>query len=417
MTPPSGPSAPTGETPGSFGGSFLTPDYQLYWSASLVTHMAFQMQTVVLGWHVLERTDSALWVGMVGGAYGIPMLLLAPLVGVLADQSRRQRLIAIALTIAAGAGGFIALLTALHLDAPWHMVAITLIIGSGFTLYAPARLALLPNLLPRWALLRASTIEYSSTRVAGFFGPASAGVLVDLIGTWQTLLVLVGFFLVGVCLFLHTGRNVPNPSPVVDGGFRPLHGVRDAWCYLRTDPPLFALFLLGMIVVPLGMAYMKLLPVFARDVFGTGASALGVMVGVVSLGTAFSGFAIAIIGDRFRKGRAVLIAAISYGATLMALGFNRNFLLAMVLLLVLGLLAGVFLTLTNVLLQSRAQDHVRGRVMALYGMVWGSVPLFTLVAGAFAEQIGVALTIAATGALCAAACLAMALRGSALRFL
>lgn len=396
--------------------SFVTSDYRRYWTGSMATHMAFQMQTVVLGWYVLERTDSAFWVGMVAGAHGLPMLLLGAVVGTLADQAKRQTLIAVALGTAAVTLTGLAMMTALALDDPWHLVVVAMLLGSCFTLYAPARLALLPNLLPPGALLRASTVEYSSTRVVGFLGPALAGVLLDAAGVWRTLLFQVGVFLLAAAIFVRTGRGIVPLAPA-PSGFRPLRGAIDALAYLRRDPPLFALFVLGAVTVPVGMAYLKLLPVLARDTLGAGAAALGTMVGVVSLGTALSGFVLAAVGDRYRKGRAVVWTALVHGLALIGLAASRDVATATVMLLVLGLLAGVFLTLTNVLLQSRTDDRVRGRVMALYGMVWGTVPLVTFVAGMVAERTGAAPVIAAMGTLCAAACVVTLLRGSALRSL
>jgi MFS family permease len=396
-------------------GSFFNPDFRRYWSASLAAHMAFQMQTIVLGWHVLERTDSALWVGLVAGAYSLPMLVFAPFAGVLADHTRRQTLAATAL-----AGGSLAVLglaglVALHVDVPWHVVALSFMVGAGFTIYGPARLALLPNLLPPKALLRASTLEYSSTRFVGFLGPAIAGLFIEVFGTARTLVFQGVLFVVAAALYLTTGRSIAAPVNDDPARFRWLSSVGDALRYLRTDPPLLALFMMSLVIVPVGMAYVKLMPVFARDVLGTGAVGLGSLVGITSLGTAVSGFAIAARGDRFRKGRAVLIAATAYGLSLIALASSRDVAVAVGILFVLGLLSGVFLTLTNVLLQSRASDAVRGRLMALYGMVWGSVPFVTLAAGVLAEVVGIAPVFAGLGALSAAACLVMAARWPALK--
>ena len=394
---------------------FLNADFGRYWSASLSAHMAFQMQTIVLGWHVLERTDSAFWVGLVAGAYSLPMLLFAPLAGVLADQTRRQTLAATSLLVGALAVLGLAALAALHVDVPWHVVALSFLVGAGFTIYGPARLALLPNLLPAGALLRASTFEYSSTRFVGFLGPVIAGLVIDVLGTARTLILQGALFVTAAALYLTTGRKVGAPQRGEGARFRWLGSVGDAVRHLRSDPPLLALFMMSLVVVPVGMAYLKLMPVFARDVLGTGAAGLGTLVGITSLGTAMSSFVIAVRGDRFRKGRAVLWAATAYGVSLVALSLSRDVVAAVVALLVLGLLSGVFLTLTNVLLQSRANDAVRGRLMALYGMVWGTVPFVTLIAGIVAERVGIAVVFGGLGAACTAACLVMAARWPALK--
>ena len=394
--------------------SFLTRDYRRYFVASLSAHTAFQMQMVVIGWHVLERTDSAVWVGVVAGAYSLPMLLLAALVGALADRSRRQTIIVGALAVGAITITLVSLLIARDIDAPWHLLIASFVLGATFTFYAPARLALLPNLLPSGALLRASTVEYASTRVVGFFGPLAAGALVEATGVARTLLLQSGLFVLALFVYANTGRHIVTIPDPTKGAIKVLRGIRDALSSLRTDRPLFALFVLSVLVVPIGMAYLKLLPVFARDVVGAGPTVLGAMVGVVSFGTAVSGFALAALGHRLRKGPAVLISSLAYSGVLVVLSTTRDVPTAMAALAALGLLAGVFLTLTNVLLQSRVVDTVRGRIMAIYGMVWGLVPMVTFVAGVAAERFGVAPVIGGLGTLCALCCVAVAVRNPVL---
>ena len=192
-------------------------------------------------------------------------------------------------------------------------------------------------------------------------------------------------------------------------------GFREATAYLRHDQPLLTLVLLGLVMIPVGMSYHQLMPVFVRDSLGTGASTLGLMLGVYYLGLALSGFAMAAVGDTFRKGRAVLLSSTVFGCALMVFAFSKQVVLALVLLLVLGLLAGVYLTLNTVLFQSRPPDILRGRMMSVWSMVWGLSPFANLAAGAVAERWGVATVLAASGAICAVFCTGMALVGSHLK--
>jgi MFS family permease len=396
--------------------SFRYREYRRYWTGSVITQMAFQMQLVVLGWQILEATNSAFWVGFVAFAYGSPLFILSPLTGVLADRGRRQVIAALALVVAATSLLALGVLTAIGAVRVWHIVVVAFLTGSTFTFYSPARLALLPNLIPGGMLLKASTVEYSSTRLMGFVGPILAGVLVDWLGIWPTLVIHVVPFTLAALLFIRTGRDVPQPVPESETEAHEFfRSMREAVEYLRRDPPLMALVMIGLVIVPVGLTHLKLLPVFARDALGGGASLLGLLVGMSNLGGATAGFGMAALEERFDKGRAAMLSSTVLGVALVAFAFSRQPALAVTLMFLVGLLSGVFLTLSTVLFQSRAPDAVRGRLMSLWGMVWGLLPFAALAAGAIAEQWGVTMAIAASGVTCTIFCIGMAATGTQLK--
>jgi MFS family permease len=392
-------------------GIFEYEDYRQFWIGSMITVMMFRMQDVVLSWQVLEATDSAFWVGVVAFARNVPMLILSPMTGVLADQVKRQRLLAAALMLACVSTAVLALLVALDRVLVWHIVATSFLVGTAFALYSPARSALLPNLVPARMFLSASTLQYSSTRLMGFFGPIVAGGLVDVAGVWPALMVQVVLCVVAALLFARTGAGVDCPVRESDGRGNVLSGFCQVLAHLRHDQSTLALVILGLVMVPIGMSYSKLLPIFVRDILRAGASTLGVMVGISSLGSAFAGFAMAAVGDTFRKGRAVLLSSTVFGCVLVVFAFCRQAALALVLLLALGLLSGVYLTLSHVLLQVRSPDTLRGRMMGAWSMVWGLAPFANLAAGAVAERWGVTTVIGVSGAVCAVFCIGTALAG------
>ena len=373
--------------------------------------LAFRMPDVILGWKILEMTDSAFMVGLVAFARGIPLLLLSPLSGILADFVRRQRVMAMALALGALASGGLAVLIAADLLAPWHIVLTSLLIGSSFALYAPARLSLLPQLVPEGIFVSASTVEYSSTRVVGSLGPMVAGAVLDWLGAPVSLLLQLLLFGLGAAIFLKTGlRAAPKDS----GASRKVHfwqDLRQAGSYLRHDRGLRSLLALGLVVIPVGLAYQRVMPVFARDVFGAGPSMLGLMLGLGDIGIALAGLGIAAVGNSFSKGRMLRLAAGLFGIGLVILASVRSTTLVLPLLLVQGIVVGVYLTLTNVLFQSRPPDRLRGRVMSAWGMVWGVLPLTSLAVGALAEIWPVNLIIGACGGVCAAFAVGMALFG------
>jgi MFS family permease len=362
--------------------------------------IAFRMQDVILGWQMLELTDSAFWVGLSAFAYGIPLLIWSPATGIMADLLERRRVIAIALALAGLSSVALGVLSALGWVWPWLVVLISFLLGSAFTIYAPARHALLPTLIPADQLMSASTVEYASSQLMGFLGPMIAGTLLDVAGIWLGLTVQMAFFLLSIVFYFRIRGGDPGEGPAS----RPVRGLghlRPALAYLREDRVLKMVALLGLVMVPVGMAHQKVMPVFVRDVLGAGASSLGLLLGISSLGIALAGLVMAAFGQRWPRGRVLLLSSGLLGCALFALSRTRRLVLAVPLLFVVGVLLGTYLSLSNVLFQSRPPDALRGRVIVAWAIVWGILPFASLAAGSAAERWGVAAVIGVSGAICA----------------
>ena len=155
------------------------------------------------------------------------------------------------------------------------------------------------------------------------------------------------------------------------------------------------------------MPYQKLMPIFVDEVLREGPALLGLLVGSASLGSALSGFAVALIGDVYPKGLAVLVFSSLFGLGLVIFSLTSDSFFAWGLIFVIGIFSGIFLTLINALLLTLLPDELRGRMMSLWGMVWGLIPLTTLLAGAVAESHGISIVLAGCGACVTTACLWM----------
>ena len=158
------------------------------------------------------------------------------------------------------------------------------------------------------------------------------------------------------------------------------------------------------------------MPVFARDVLHVGPAGLGLLVGTGFLGTALIGFALTVIG-RSRSGYALLLSALMSGLGLVLLAFCQNAVLAVGLLLLLGLINGVFLSFTTILVQLIPPEVSRGRLLGIWGAVWGMVPFGALVTGAIADFFGVRAALITGGLICAVWSAWLLLSGRHLRLL
>ena len=155
------------------------------------------------------------------------------------------------------------------------------------------------------------------------------------------------------------------------------------------------------------MPYQKLMPVFVREALQEGPALLGILVGSASLGSAVSGFAIAVMPDVYPKGKAILAFSCLFGLGLVLFAFMSDASIALAAIFIVGVFSGLFLTVINALLLTTMPDDMRGRMMSLWGMVWGLIPLTTLIGGAVAEVWGISIVYVAGGACVAATCALM----------
>ncbi len=384
--------------------SFRVQAYRWYWLGNVLVHIAFLLQAVALGWTMLVVTDSAVMVGMVAFAYGLPLLLVSPFSGLVADRLKRQLIVQVSLTVAVAISALLALLAAVDLARPEFILLTSMILGSTFAVYAPARMAILPNLVPDDMIFNASTLSYSGTRLMGFFGPVLAGFLLDLTDIAFTLTVQAAIFAVGALLYHKAAHFLPAPKQKRQDAYNILRGMWQVIAYLREDRALFALVLLALVFVPIGMPYQKLMPIFVDRVLDEGPALLGLLVGSASLGSALSGFAVALVGDVYSKGWAILIFSALFGLGMMVFAFMSESVIALGLIFVIGIFSGIFLTLINALLLIQIKDELRGRMMSVWGMVWGLIPISALIGGTVAEYFGISIVMAASGACVAFTC-------------
>ena len=152
------------------------------------------------------------------------------------------------------------------------------------------------------------------------------------------------------------------------------------------------------------MPYQKLMPIFVDAVLQEGPALLGLLVGSASLGSALAGFGMAAIGDVFPKGLAILLFSLCFGIGLVIFAFMSDPKVALALIFIVGIFSGMFLTNINVLLLTQIPDELRGRMMSVWGMVWGLIPLTTLAAASVAEYFGITIVFVVAGACVALTC-------------
>jgi MFS family permease len=372
-------------------------NFQLFFSGQLISLTGTWMQSVAQAWLVYSMTKSALLLGTVGFASQIPVFLVAPFGGITADRVNRQRLVIATQTCSMILAGILAWLTLSGRVHVWHIFLLAGLLGVVNAFDIPGRQAFLIDMVGKEDLMNAIALNSSMFNGARVVGPAVAGILVARIGEgWCFAANSFSYIAVLIGLLLMKVRSVPrisNRSPIEDiiEGFR--------WVN-RTKIIRSLLFLIGLVSL-VGMPYTVLMPVFADKILHGGARGLGILMGATGVGALFGALTLAAKTGIKGLGRWVTITCATLGISLFLFSFSTSFWLSAALLLPCGYSMMLQMACSNTLIQTIVPDHLRGRVMSLYSMMFmGMAPFGAFFGGALANRIGAPMTVAVGGIAC-----------------
>jgi MFS transporter, DHA1 family, staphyloferrin A biosynthesis exporter len=380
-------------------------NYRLLWAGTAMTQTGQWAQQVATGWLVLDMTGSGFYLGLAGFLRSIPQLFFSIPGGILADRMDRRKLLGTCQAISAVLTLVLAVLVASGRAEVWQVLVLTFVIGSAMSLVFPVRQTLVSNAVPRADLANAVALNSAGLNVTRTVGPAAAGALIVSVG------VPICFFLQAIGLFFSYWTSIAMrfpPRETSPSRASPTADLVEGWRYIRATPTVSGLLLTAMIPTALGMPYMALLPMFARDL-EIGAGGLGLLMTVMGIGSIVGSIAFTAAGDFSRKGRVMLLCAGAFGGTLICLALSGTLALALASLLGAGFTSAVYQATNQTLLQSIVPDGLRGRVISAYNLTWGMMPLGTLPLGWLADYTGAPFAVGVAGSLCLLfACLAAA---------
>ena len=369
--------------------------YRWFWSGMLAYFLAMQMDTFARGYLAYDLTGVATALGLVWVAWGVPMLLLSLVAGVVADRVDKRSLL---LVVQAGMGG-LALVTAVLVHTGVIDIWLLILLGVGqgvvWAFAVPARMALLPELVGEDELTNALALNNTAMNGTRIVGPALAGgfIAIPLIGIQGVFYVMVLLYLlVGLSLLPipRTGAPARQEAPLweeMGAGLRYVAGRRD----------LVILLLMGFVPILLGMSYAALLPVFAKDVHEVGSVGFGLMGAFVGVGAIVGSLVIAYFSDYPHRATLQLVLGVGFGLALFIFAQAPSYVVALAALSLVGFTFNSYMTLNNSLIFSQADPSFYGRVMSVYMLSWSLMPLATLPMTALADAIGAPTTVAAAG--------------------
>jgi MFS family permease len=343
------------------------------------------LQTVAQAWLVLQLTPSGSALGITVALQALPVLVLGPYAGAVADRSDKRKLL-LATQASQSVLAFILGIAALTHTATLPLVwVLALCLGLARAVDVPTRQAFVSELVPREALPRAISTNSTVAAAARMVGPAGAGALIALLGTGACFLINGASFLaplVGLTLMdvskLHRPDTAPQRTP---------RAVRAGVAYVRSRNDLLVPLVMMALVGTLAYEFQVTIPLLAHDTFHLGATGFGLLYAAMGAGSVVAGLTVA--GRVAPRVKTIGVAAVLFGAALAAAAVSPSPVIAAAFLSVCGAASVVFSSTTNSALQLRADPAMRGRVVALYIVAFmGSTPIGGPLVGAIGQLSG-----------------------------
>ncbi|MDP6494949.1 MAG: MFS transporter [Dehalococcoidia bacterium] len=370
-------------------------DFRLLWLSGVFNSTGFIGEQVVLGWLVLELSDSPLMVGAALALRMAPFLLLGVIAGAIADRVDRRKLLRGVSISMAALSAVISLIIMLDLVALWHLLLITFAGGCLRAMHQPARQSFAYDIVGPNNLVNGLSFLSLGMRVGAIGGSLVVGFLVGRLGADVAYMVLAISYIGSAT----TLQFIRSPGQSTSRAQQPLwQNLKELGVELRQNSTLRVLLILAATVEILGFSHQVLLPVIARDVLDVGAEGLGLMNALRSIGGITAILALSSLGEVRRKGLLYLAVLHIFGISLLFLGVADTFYPAILAIIVINGMGALSDILSQSLVQTVVPNELRGRAMGSWVLAVGLGPVGHLQIGALASALGVGFALTAHGA-------------------
>ena len=369
-------------------------NFRLFWFGQLISLTGTWMQTTAQAWLVLTLTHSAWLLGLVGALQFLPVLILALFGGVLADRLPKRRMLLFTQSSALLQAAVLWVLVATGHVQIWHVLVLASLLGLTNSVDMPTRQAFVFEMVGREDLPNAIALNSSLFNMARVLGPGLGGLLIAWLGVAPLFLlnalsfiaVIIGLALIDMTK-LYRHNTLPGAKQA-GAKLSTMQSLREGLAYVaRTPSALLVIVLIGVISL-FGINFNVMLPLFATEVLNSGPQGFGFLSSAFGLGSLASALWIA-WGNHRPHIRPMLIAGLAFCVLEILFAISRLYPLSLLLIASVGFAQIVLSATANTILQTVAPDHLRGRVMSVYMMVFaGSVPFGNLFAGGLAVLYG-----------------------------
>lgn len=380
--------------------AFAIHNFRLYFGGQVVSVSGAWMQRVAQAWLVLEITGSGAAVGAVTAVQFLPILVLATRGGLVADRMDKRRLLYLTQSLAATIALTLGVLVLTDIVELWMVFALALALGLVGSVDNPTRHSFVMEMVGRSRLANAVALNSVLVNSARVVGPAIGGLLIVTVGIGWCFVINAATYLVFItAISLMRGDDIERPEPE-----RKERGqLRDALRYVRQNPVLRATLVMSAVIGIFSYEFEVVLPLLARFTFGGDADTFGSMFAAMGIGAVVGGLYVATRGRT--SPRAIVAAASAMAISIGATAVAPNVWVAHITLVMVGMSASAFLTLSNSVLQLESEPRMRGRVVGMRATaVLGARPIGAPIVGWIGEFLGprYALGLGAVAALAVA---------------
>ncbi|MCH9696192.1 MAG: MFS transporter [Gammaproteobacteria bacterium] len=383
-------------------------NYLIYLLGSTISLHGLWVYRVALGWFAWQLTGSELWVGIVAFTQFAPAVIFGPLFGVIVDRIDRR-----AASIVINSLGTVNMLTLGTLTALGHvdiyvLATSSLVQGALDGAHTPVRMTIVPNIVTREQLQSAIASNSISFNVSRFVGPAIAGFI---IAHWGVAAAFAtnGVTYLGVVAAVSIVKirpRAPRDTQTSDIWAELLDGVR----YVVQHQTIRGLLIVIAVASVFARGALEMLPAFADEVFQRGAAGLAVLTSSIGVGAIATGLVLA-RHNHWLNSRLIKATVVTAGVLIIIFASSNSFWIAVAVSTVLGIVLSLGGVGSQILIQTHVDEHIRGRVSSLWGMIaFGGTAIGGILVGSAASAFGLQAAVIGTGAMCAAVALLAPIR-------
>ncbi|MGA9746619.1 MAG: MFS transporter [Nocardioides sp.] len=374
-------------------------NYRLYAAGGVVSNTGTWMQRVAQDWLVLQLTaNSGTALGITTGLQFLPMLLLSPYAGLIADRFPKRRLLQVTQVMMAAPALLLGVLAVTGVAEPWHVYVLAFVFGVGTAFDAPARQSFVSEMVEPQLLTNAVGLNSASFNLARIVGPAIAGLAIAALGSGAEAtgwVIIANGLSYGAVIFSLQRMREEDLDPA-ELAARGKGMIREGMRYVRSRPDLMLVMAIVFFAGTFGLNFQMTSALMTTDVFGKGASAYGLLGTTMAVGS-LAGALLAARRGRPRY-RLVVLAALAFGVAEILAGLAPSYLVFALWTPVLGITALTMITAANATVQLGTTAMMRGRVMALYMMIFmGGTPVGAPIVGWIGETFGARWTLIGGG--------------------
>ena len=384
----------------NFMSKTITPLYfkgYLYlWIGMVAVGIATMMQMTARGYLAYDLTNSASKLTYVNVAFAFPMLSLSLFGGALSDRLDKQKIIQTGQFAAAFLAFVIsALIFSDHIN--WlHLLTVSFIQGGIWAFMVPSRHSFIADLVPDKNLNSAIALNSAGFNVSNLIAPAVAGLIYGLSGPAVVYSIIGGLALMGVffTFIIKPEMRIIDEIPNTNKSEKKeiFAEIKIGLTYIYNEKLLFSLLIASLIFSLLAEPFRFLLPIFVKDIYLKGPEAMGLLTTLMGLGSVIASVIIAGI-DANKRGLIWIIGGFITGGSLLTLAISDSYVISMVVMIFMGASDSIRRTLSMSIMMEKTRPDLRGRVMSIYMLNWGLIPLGALPAGIVADIIGAQSTI------------------------